>query len=98
MSRIKLLLDVVNNMRCLADSIEIVAEAIAANETSQAASQESSKKTILLEEVRAVLAEKSQAGFTAEVRSLLEKHGAQKLSQIDPANYSALMKDAEELK
>jgi hypothetical protein len=42
-----------------------------------------------------VLAEKSRAGHTAEVRALLQKHGAAKLSEIDPANYEALMKDAE---
>lgn len=52
---------------------------------------------LTLEEVRAVLAEKSQDGFTAEVRALLEKHGAKRLSEIDPAKYQALLADAEEL-
>ena len=47
------------------------------------------------EDVRAVLAEKSRAGHTAEVRALLKKYGAAKLSEINPANYEALMKDAE---
>jgi hypothetical protein len=56
------------------------------------------KKPISLEQVRAVLAEKSHNGFTAEVRGLLEKHGAKKLSEIDPANYVALIRDAEELR
>ena len=32
------------------------------------------------------------------VRDLLEKYGAPKLSQIDPANYTALLADAEGLK
>ena len=54
-------------------------------------------KPIALETVRAVLAEKSRAGFTADVRALLEKHGAAKLSEIDPAKYAALMTDAEVL-
>ena len=48
-----------------------------------------------LEDVRAVLAEKSRAGHTAEVRALLKKHGADKLSEINPAKYEALLKDAE---
>ena len=48
-----------------------------------------------LEDVRAVLAEKSRSGHTAEVRALLKKYGAAKLSEIDPGNYEALMKDAE---
>lgn len=55
-------------------------------------------KPITLEQVRAVLAEKSRAGYTAEVRALLEKYGAAKLSEIDPTKYSALLKDAEVLK
>ena len=48
-----------------------------------------------LEAVRAVLAEKSRTGHTTEVRYLLEKYGATKLSQIDPANYKSLLADAE---
>lgn len=52
---------------------------------------------ITLEAVRAVLADKSRAGLTAQVRSLLIKHGADKLSGIDPAKYAALLADAEGL-
>ena len=51
-------------------------------------------KPISLEEVRSVLAEKSRAGFTAEVRILLEKHGAEKLSEIDPSQYPSLIEEA----
>ena len=53
---------------------------------------------LTLEEVRAVLADKSRKGHTAEIRSLLQKYGADKLSQLDPANYKALLADAEVLK
>lgn len=55
------------------------------------------EKPLTLEEVRSVLAEKSRAGHTAEVRALLIKHGADKLSDIDPAKYPALLADAEVL-
>lgn len=55
------------------------------------------EKPIALETVRAVLAEKSRAGHTAKVRELLEKHGAGKLSEIDPTEYSALLAEAEVL-
>lgn len=55
------------------------------------------KAPIALEAVRAVLADKSRAGLTAQVRSLLIKHGADKLSGIDPAKYAALLTDAEGL-
>lgn len=52
---------------------------------------------LTLEQVRAVLADKSRKGHTAEIRALLQKHGAAKLSGIDPANYKALLADAEVL-
>lgn len=50
-----------------------------------------------LEDVRAALAEISRAGHTAEVRTLLQKFGGTKLSEIDPANYRALLAEAGEL-
>ena len=55
------------------------------------------EKPLTLEAVRAVLAEKSRAGHTARVRELLEKHGANKLSEIDPSEYPALLAEAEVL-
>lgn len=51
-----------------------------------------------LEDVRAVLANMSRKGHTAEIRDLLKKYGAEKLSGVDPANYKALLKDVEGLK
>ena len=60
-----------------------------------AATKEEPKPELKLEDVRSVLAGKSRSGHTAEVRDLLQKYGVTKLSQIDPANYEALMKDAE---
>jgi len=97
-------------MRSLADSLQAVADAIGQSSpektaTPDAASAENPApapadpppKAITLEEVRAVLAEKSHDGFTAEVRELLQKYGAQKLSGVDPKHYAALLKDAEVL-
>lgn len=53
--------------------------------------------TLTLEQVRAVLADKSRQGHTAEIRSLLQKYGASKLSGIDPVHYNALLADVEVL-
>ena len=53
---------------------------------------------IPLETVRATLADKSRAGFTAQIRSLLQKHGADRLSGVDPVHYKALIEEAEALK
>lgn len=67
------------------------------NTAKKTAKAEAEEKPLTLEEVRAVLAEKSRAGHTAEVKELLNKHGADKLSEIDPAEYPALLAEAEVL-
>ena len=55
------------------------------------------KPALTLEEVRAVLADKSRAGHTAEIRELLKKYGASKLSLVDPKHYESLLREAEVL-
>ena len=112
MSRIKLFLDVVSDLRSLADSLQAVADAVAQGGQEQP-TQKPEKKTaakkveppvekaepkpLTLEQVRAALAEKSRAGHTSEIKALLIKHGADKLSDIDPAEYPALLAEAEVL-
>ena len=51
-----------------------------------------------LEDVRGVLAKKSQSGLTSEVREIIVKYGGNKLSEIDPCHYEEIIKDAEALK
>lgn len=55
------------------------------------------QKQLTLEEVRAVCAEKSRAGFTAEVKSIITKHGADKLSAIKLEEYEAVLAEVEVL-
>ena len=57
--------------------------------------EEERKQLLTLEEVRKVLAEKSRNGHTAEIKALLKKYGADKLSLVDPEKYEDLLKDAE---
>lgn len=59
--------------------------------------KEPEKKVLSLTDVRAVLAEKSRNGYTADVKALLLKYGADKLSDINPADYEALLAEAEVL-
>ena len=54
----------------------------------------STLKPVTLEQVRAVLAEKSRSGHTAKVRELMQKHGAAKLSAIAPTAFEALLSEA----
>ncbi len=100
--------DLAEKLKGLSDSIQKLSESIDGSDPEEPEKVEKktedkpkvakSEKQVSLEEVRAVLAEKSHAGFTDEVRELLEKYGAEKLSLVDPANYAALLKDAEGLK
>lgn len=57
--------------------------------------EEECKQLLTLEEVRKVLAEKSRNGHTAEIKELLKKYGAEKLSLVDPEKYEDLLHDAE---
>lgn len=109
MSKIKLLLDVVNDIRSLADSLETVANAmcdtrkVSATTEPQAPDHEPTEEThdepkLTLEDVRSILSEISANGHGAEIRELLKKYGQTKLSEIDPKDYPALLKDAEVLK
>ena len=98
----KLLLDVAKNLHSLADSVSalcsLVTNGVQEKKELPAPKAEVKKApTITLEQVRAVLAEKSRDGHTAEVRAIIVKYGANKLSEIDPAHYEAVMKEAEEL-
>jgi hypothetical protein len=96
MDRERLLLDVASGLRSLAKAVQSLAEADAA-ETGSSAKTPDEPKALTLEQVRSVLAEKSRDGHTDKVRGLLEKHGAAKFSEIDPAKYAALLADAKEL-
>lgn len=53
------------------------------------------KKEITLEQVRAVLTEKSKAGFSEEIKTLIKSCGAEKLTDIDPKHYESLVLAAE---
>lgn len=61
-------------------------------------STEATKNPVTIEQVRAVMAEKSQAGLTAQVKALLESFGAAKLSAVNPEDYEVLLEAAKEIK
>ena len=55
------------------------------------------ESVLAFEDVRAILADKSREGFTAQIRELLQKYGASKLSEVDATHYKALIADVEGL-
>ena len=93
----------VSELRSVAQSLNTVADSLTSlfsgsqPRTSVQPESTPTSKPLTLEEVRAVLAEKSRNGHTAKIRKLLEKHGAAKLSEIDPKKYAALLAEAEVL-
>ena len=106
MSKTKLLLDVVDDMRRLADSLQNVVDSLQENTPEPAESQtthetqpaiQPTEQQISIEQVRAVLAEKSGQGKTQAVKALLYKYDAGKLSGVKPEDYVALMEEASKL-
>lgn len=89
------------NMIAIADYVAGLPEEEAAPETAASAPKEerkSEEKKIRLEDVRAVLSDISRSGHTAEMKALLAKHGAKRLSDIDPDDYADLLAEAKEVK
>ena len=94
----QLMLKVVENLRNLADSIQGICTFVNGCLQNTQATAEEEKPQITLEQVRGVLAEKSRDGFTAEVREIIKHHGADRLSEVDPSEYAAMITEAENLK
>ena len=106
MSKIKLLLDVVQDVRVLADSLQAVADFIQLGTASpeemsaQHVDSMTPKHTapqITIDQVRMLLAEKSGEGKTQAVKAPLYKYDAGKLSGVKPEDYAALMEEARKL-
>ena len=90
------LLKVAEDIRTLADIIQ-AAYSVPADASTKKPSEVKPKQEITLEKVRGILADKSRSGHTAEVRAILHKFGADRLSDIDPKDYAAVLKEAEVL-
>ena len=108
MSRTKLLLEVVQDIQALGNSLQVLAEALMVGEHPEEIIKEddlpfdtsdmkATKPQVTLEEVRSVLARQSQAGFTSQVQSIIQRFDAKKLSDVQPQYYEEIMLLAEEL-
>ena len=103
-----------NDLACLAASIAEIAEEIKAlydfdhdsDEVcdelevpkEEPAPEPPKPNTPSLEEVRGILADKASSGFREAVQTLIKKRGANRLSDVDPSKYDALIKEARALK
>lgn len=93
MSRIKLLLDVVNDMRSLADSIEALANATADGDVQKKEQpKQQTKKTDALnvpeqtpvthEKVRELAVKLSRGGKRGEIKQMLDRYGVKNVTAI----------------
>ncbi len=87
--------EVIRTLEEIRNSADAIAEAVGRLEALLKEQPKKEEPVLKLEDVRAVLAEKSRNGFTAQVRELLQKYGADKLSAVKPEHYKALLKDVE---
>lgn len=94
------LLRIADNLKELSKIVAVMAEEMTStNATKQEEIKPDIKKeeVITIEQVRAVLAEKSQSGKQPEIKALILKYGANKLTNVDPSHYTALLKEAGQL-
>ena len=78
-------------LRLSAKSIMDIADELAKNLSSE------EPKPPSLEDVRHKLILAAQAGFSAEVKTLITKYGADRLSAVAPSHYAALLAEADAL-
>ena len=61
------------------------------------ADKKKKEQKVAVEDIRAVLAEKSQQGKSKEIKGLLGKYGVAKLSAVEEKDYLALLAEAKVL-
>ena len=67
----------------------------AAEDTPSKAAPKGKPKAPAFEEVRHRMTVIAQAGYSAEVKALITKYGARKLSDIDPSQFEGILKEAD---
>ncbi len=66
-------------------------------EKSETVAEVQQESPATLEGIRALMAQKTQEGKSKEIKELLQKYGAAKLSAVKPEDYPALMQEAQVL-
>lgn len=97
--REKLLADLKRHSKAIAEIVDALAGLPSDEQPAeaQAALAEEADKTYAFEEIRGLLIGKARGGGREEVKALLQKFGAARLSDVDPADYGALAAEAEKI-
>lgn len=78
-------------------TVEKVPEPVKAKGKAQAGAAKDNGSQVNIEDIRAVLAEKSQDGKSKEVKALLNQYGVAKLSAVAEKDYPELLQKAKDL-
>lgn len=87
--------NLIDDMKALTNTLEKITQLENTREANYEKNNNKEEKFITLEEVRAVLAQKSKEGFTDKVRDLINYYGCHKLSEIDSKYYEEILQKVE---
>ena len=100
------LLRIAEGFSIVAEGLRGLAKAEGGSKTAEKAQKQDAAKAqpetqqenpATLEGIRALMAQKTQEGKSKEIKELLQKYGAAKLSAVKPEDYPALMQEAQVL-
>jgi len=103
MNKIKIIQEIISHLEGITDSLEALT---GVSETHQTESESKVEVKVAAEkkpkqptlEVREAMAEKSKAGHREEMKSILLKYGAKKLTSLDEKYYAEVLKEVGEIK
>ena len=87
--------ELVNELKSIGDALVKLADAMETDKVQEEQAPAKEEKVPTFEEIRGAMALKIQDGHSDEIRGLLTKYGASKLSDIDATQYVAFMRDVE---
>ncbi|WP_123053062.1 hypothetical protein [Clostridium sp. JN-1] len=114
MNKTKIIQDIIVNLKGITGSLETLTKVLnepvnsqevegkenAVKESNVKENKEDSQaqKQPTLEEVRAAMAEKNREGHREEVKAIIVKYGANKLTALEPKCYADVLKEVGEIK
>ena len=100
MDKNKIIQDIIDDLKSITDNLETLGKIL--NKSADSEQKENTKevkqKQPTLEEVRAAMAEKNREGHREEIKAILVKYGANKLTALDPKHYVEVLKKVGEIK
>ena len=95
MSKIKMLLDVVESMRSLADSVEVLAQGIADGQNRQKAETKPKpdKPAVTHEMLRELAVKLSRGGRKDDVKALLDNYGVKNITAVAETDLESFYTD-----